>query len=249
MTVLLACRSLAKEHVSLSGSRAPALRSVSFEVERGQFLSVVGPSGSGKSTLLNLIAGVYSPSEGSVQFVDPPNPRIGYVLQADALFPWRTVRRNLAYAHDLRGVPRSESEAKAHRLCEQLGMAPEIFLDKYPRELSGGEQRRVALGMAIAMEPDLLLLDEPGAQLDYEAKWAIQLLVQELAPQRGLTVVCVTHDLEEAVFLGDRVMMMREGAIMDLIDIALPRPRHNDVRTSELFNDYRRRLMDRDAST
>jgi len=248
MSVLLACRSLGKEHVSLSGSRFSALRGVSFEVERGQFLSVVGPSGSGKSTLLNLIASVYSPSEGSVQFLDPPNPRIGYVLQADALFPWRTVRRNLSYTLDLRGAPRSESDAMAHRLCEQLGMAPENFLDKYPRELSGGEQRRVAIGMAIAMEPDLLLLDEPGAQLDYEAKWAIQLLVQELAPRRGLTVICVTHDLEEAVFLGDRVMMMREGRVVDLIDIALPRPRHNDMRTSGPFNGYRRRLMNREAT-
>jgi len=242
--MLLACHSISKQHASLSGSLALAVEDISFDLARGQFLSVVGPSGSGKSTLLNLIAGVYPPSRGSVEFFDQTPPRIGYVLQANTLFPWRTVRGNLAYASEISGRPRSERDRIASRICEQIGLSPAAFLDKYPRELSGGEQRRVAIGMAVAMEPDLLLLDEPGSQLDYEAKWAVQLLVQDIALRHGLAVICVTHDLEEAVFVGDRVMMMRAGRVIDMINIELQRPRHNTVRASDRFNDYRRRLME-----
>jgi len=241
--MLLSCKSLGKQHVALSGDVIEALADLSFDLAEGQFLSIVGPSGSGKSTLLNLIAGVFEPTRGEVRYAGTGSPRIGYVLQSNALFPWLTVRRNLAYSQDLRRVRRTESDVDAGRLCAQLGLEPQVFLDKYPRELSGGEQRRVAIGMAVAMAPDLLLLDEPGSQLDYEAKWAIQLLVQDIALRHRLAVVCVTHDLEEAVFLGDRVMVLRSGRIADSVDIGLPRPRSNDLRASVEFNAYRKRLM------
>lgn len=240
--MLVSCQSVAKEHVSLSGPVVSALEDVSFELAPGQLLSVVGPSGSGKSTLLNLIAGVYQPTRGTIRFADT-SLRIGYVLQNNALFPWLTVRQNLTYSHDLRRVPRRESDPMAADLCAQLSLEPTVFLGKYPRELSGGEQRRVAIGMAVATSPDLLLLDEPGSQLDYEAKWAIQLLVQEISMLRSLSVICVTHDLEEAVFLGDRVMMLRAGRVSDVLDIELTRPRLNEARSSDKFNVYRRRLM------
>lgn len=242
--MLLSCRSVAKQHVSLSGAVTLALEDVNLQLSKGEFLSIVGPSGSGKSTLLNLIAGVYTPTRGEVVFAGAARPRIGYVLQNNALFPWLTVRRSLRYSHDVRHVPEKDGDAIAMHLCGQLGLAHEVFLDKYPRELSGGEQRRVAIGMAVATTPDLLLLDEPGSQLDYEAKWAIQLLVQQLAMQHGFSVICVTHDLEEAVFLGDRVLVLRAGRVTDSVDITLARPRQNAVRGANEFGIYRRRLMD-----
>lgn len=247
MTKLLACRSVSKRHVSLSGAFVSAIEDVSFDLTHGELLSIVGPSGSGKSTILNLIAGVYQQTKGSIEFLTPKHPRIGYVLQSNALFPWRTVRRNLAYSWEIQGIQRSKHNQMASDICTQLGLNPVEFLDKYPRELSGGEQRRVAIGMAVARTPDLLLLDEPSSQLDFEAKWAIQSLVQDIALQHKLAVICVTHDLEEAVFIGDRVMMMREGRVRDVIDINLSRPRHNGVRTSDSFNDYRRTLLRPDA--
>lgn len=240
---LLRCDALGKRHVSLSGHVVEALNDVDLELHSGRLLSVVGPSGSGKSTLLDLIAGVLKPTRGKVQFGSKPPPRIGYVLQSNALFPWLTVRRNLTYALDLQRLPRSETDALAEQLCQQLGLSPGAYLDKLPRELSGGEQRRVAIGMALAPMPELLLLDEPGSALDYEARWAIQGLVQDIAMQRGLSVICVTHDLEEAVFLGDEVLVLQGGRVADRIAIDLPRPRHNALRTSPEFNAFRRRLM------
>lgn len=242
--LLLQCRGLAKLHIALSGDVVEALDDVSLELHAGKLLSVVGPSGSGKSTLLDLIAGVLAPTRGEVRLASATSlPRVGYVLQANALFPWLTVRRNLSYALDLQGVPRAQADAKAEQLCRQLGLSSEAYLDRLPRELSGGELRRVAIGMALAREPDLLLLDEPGSALDYEARWAIQALVQNIAMQRGLAVVCVTHDLEEAVFLGDEVLVLRAGRVVDRFPIDLPRPRQDAVRASSEFNAFRRRLM------
>jgi NitT/TauT family transport system ATP-binding protein len=241
--MLLRCDALAKHHVALSGQVVEALADVSLELRMGSLLSVVGPSGSGKSTLLDLIAGVLPPTRGEMWFGSQPPLRIGYVLQSNALFPWLTVRRNLAYALDLQRLPRAQADVQAEQLCRQLGLSPEAYLDKFPRELSGGEQRRVAIGMALAPVPDLLLLDEPGSALDYEARWAIQLLVQDIAMERGLSVVCVTHDLEEAVFLGDEVLVLRAGSVVDRIAIDLPRPRRNSLRASPEFNAFRRRLM------
>ncbi len=241
--MLLRCEGLSMRHVALSGRAVQALQDVSLELRAGGLLSVVGPSGSGKSTLLNLIAGVMRPTQGQVRFYTPQPPRLGYVLQSNALFPWLTVRRNLAYALDLQRVPRASADVQAEQLCRQLGLAPKDYLDKLPRELSGGEQRRVAIGMALAPQPDLLLLDEPGSALDYEARWAIQLLVQDITQQRGLAVVCVTHDLEEAVFLGDEVLVLREGRVADRIAIGLPRPRPNVLRAAPEFNALRHRLM------
>jgi NitT/TauT family transport system ATP-binding protein len=241
--LLLRCHGLAKRHVALSGHVVEALDDVSLKLHSGRLLSIVGPSGSGKSTLLDLIAGVLPPTRGEVRFGSTSPPRMGYVLQSNALFPWLTVRRNLSYALDLQGLPRAEADAHAEQLCRQLGLSSEAYLDKLPRELSGGEQRRVAIGMALAPEPELLLLDEPGSALDYEARWAIQALVQNIAMQRGLAVVCVTHDLEEAVFLGDEVLVLRAGRVADRFPIDLPRPRKDAVRASSEFNAFRRRLM------
>lgn len=242
--MLLNCKSLGKQHVALSGEVVEALADVSFDLAEGQFLSIVGPSGSGKSTLLNIIAGVYEPTHGNMHFAANDRPaKIAYVLQSNALFPWLTVRRNLAYSLDVRGVPRQDSDVIAADLCARLGLAPNLFLEKFPKELSGGEQRRVAIGMAIATTPDLLLLDEPGSQLDYEAKWGVQLLIQEIAANERLSVICVTHDLEEAIFLGDRIMVLKAGRIADVVEVNLPRPRYNEIRASEDFSVYRRRLL------
>jgi len=241
--MLLSLDRIGMHHVALSGEVAEALVDVSFDLDAGQFLSIVGPSGSGKSTLLNLIAGVYTPTSGSIQYSGGKLPHLGYLLQSNALFPWRTVRRNLTYSNDLRRISREQSDTEATELCRQLGLDPQAYLDKYPRELSGGEQRRVALGMAVAMAPAILLLDEPGSQLDYKAKWAIQRLVQEIAMRHRFAVICVTHDLEEAVFLGDRVIVLNAGRVEDRVEIDLPRPRRNELRTSAQFNAYIKRLM------
>lgn len=241
--MLLKCNSLTKEYMSLSGSCVFALSEINFSLSDNEFLSVVGPSGSGKSTLLNIIAGILEPTSGEIRFKNSSLPRMGYVLQANALFPWFTVERNLAYPLELQGISRRDRKTAAEELCVQLGLSPEQFLNKYPKELSGGELRRVAIGMALAMKPSLLLLDEPGSQLDYAAKWDVQLLIQQIAQSRGLAGICVTHDLEEAVFLGDRVMVLNGGHVANLIDISLPKPRNNETRTSKEFIAYRQQLM------
>ncbi len=217
------------------------LRNLNFIVKEGEFVTIVGPSGAGKSTLLNVIAGLSTPETGTIRFDN--NPRIGYQFQQDAVFPWRTVERNLTYAAEIRGEPGPERKQCAASLCRMVGLDPERFLRRLPRELSGGELRRIGLAMAISTRPNLLLLDEATGNLDSFTKRNIHALLQQLLSALRLTIINVTHDVDEAIFLSDRVLVLREQCLVDDISVDLRRPRTNDVRFTEQFADLEEKVM------
>jgi len=217
-----------------------AVRDVSLNIEAGEFLTIVGRSGCGKSTLLQLIAGIEKPTSGAIVIVgENAKPRVGFVFQSNTVFPWRTVSDNLAYALEIKGINRAERSEEARRLCQLVGLAPDQYLKKYPKELSGGEVRRVAIGMALAYESNVLLLDEPTSQLDYLTRLSMQQIVQDIWLKNPFTAVYVTHDIEEAVLLGDRVLLMEHGAVQDTLKIDLKRPRDKSVLDDPLFLSYR----------
>ena len=230
----------------MAGGIVHALKSVSLTIEKGEFLTVVGSSGSGKSTLLQLIAGIERPSSGTIKFdSDNSKPRIGFVFQNNTVFPWRTVEENLTYALEVSGVARSTRRATSLELCRTIGLNPESFLQKFPKELSGGETRRVAIGMALAYEANILLMDEPTSQLDYWTKLHMQEMVQSIWMQKAFTTVYVTHDIDESIILGDRVVVFERGEVRYELPIELPRPRDKTMLASAEFCAYRNDILDR----
>lgn len=244
MTNCLEVDSISKSYVTLAGEKVDALKSLSFSLREGEFLTVVGPSGSGKSTLLHVLAGIESATSGSIQWSGSGSPpRIGFVFQTNTIFPWRTVESNLAYPLELRHVEHSERRQRAVELCGLIGLEWQVFHDKYPKELSGGEKRRVAIGMALARGARLLMLDEPTSQLDYLTKWEMQSMILKLAARERMAAVWVTHDLDEAILLGDRVLILDRGAAKALLKIDLPRPRGRLLLGSGDFNAYREQIV------
>lgn len=227
--MIVACRDL---WLTFPGARGPihALAGINFRVEAGQFVSIVGPSGSGKTTLLRIIAGLQEPSGGEVAY-GGPGPRIGMVFQGNSVFPWRTVEGNLAYALEVRRLGRPERSAEAARLCRLVGLPPDVFLRKYPKQLSGGETRRVAIGMALGAKADVLLFDEPTSQLDYVAKLELGRMVQKLWLEERFSVIYVTHDIDEAILLSDRIVVLREGRMSPRGEVGVNLPRPRDVPT------------------
>ena len=220
-------------------SRVLALDSVSLTIPAGQFVAVVGPSGCGKTTILNMLAGLLRPTVGTVlrhgKPVDGPSKDIGYMLARSALAPWRTARRNVELGLEIRGVPRSQRAAQANRLLERVNLS--AFGDRYPSQLSQGMRQRAAIARTFAIDPDLWLMDEPFGALDAQTRLIVQMQFLELWAETGKTVILVTHDLEEAVLLADRVIVIgaRPGYIKSDTLIDLPRPRHID----ELRFDHR----------
>lgn len=204
-----------------------ALLDLTFRVEPGEFVCLVGPSGCGKSTLLKIIAGLVEPTTGRVRF-DPNTgavPSTAMVFQDHGLFPWMTVADNVAFGLETRGVGKHERREAAGQLLEQLGLGG--FTAAYPHELSGGMQQRAAIARALLIEPNVLLMDEPFSALDAQSKLVLQDELQRLWGELGQTIVYVTHDIEEAVMLGDRVLVMsgRPGHIEQEHTVTLPRPR------------------------
>lgn len=238
---IIKLHNLEKKYISISGQASCALTGIELEVFSGEFLTIVGPSGSGKSTLLKIMAQMTAPTRGEIEFVGEKQ-RIGFVFQEDALLPWRTVERNLAYPLELHGVSLAIQKKRTQDICRLIGLAPDMYLNKFPKELSGGEKRRVAVGMTIAYEASLLLLDEPTSQLDDLNKWLFQQVLQDLWLQRRFTTVLVTHDLEEAVYLGDRVIIIQDGELRATIEVGLKRPRTDNDRLSEQVRDYRAQI-------
>lgn len=233
-------------------SRTVAVQSVSLDVPRGRFLTVVGPSGCGKSTLLQMVAGLLTPTSGTIMLegrpVTAPPDALIYVFQqyAKSLLPWRTVMGNVAFGLEHRHG-RHMSAAERQRRCEEalerVGLA-EVG-DRYPWQLSGGMQQRVAIARALVCEPDVLLMDEPFSALDALTRGTLQDLLLALWEQLGLTVLFVTHDVEEAVYLSDRVAVLSPSPsrILDVLDIDLPRPRDQiSTKESSAFLRYRREL-------
>jgi NitT/TauT family transport system ATP-binding protein len=208
------------------GAVFTALRDLSFDVDKGEFVSIVGPSGCGKSTLLNLVAGLDRPSEGTVSLdgieVRGPNPSVGFMLQKDLLLPWRTVLRNIEFGLEARSISKAQRRERAvHELkrCRLTELA-----DRYPYQLSGGQRQRAALARTLAIDPNVVLFDEPFSALDAQTKLVLQRSFAEMIASSGLTTLLITHDLSEAVAMSDRILVMsdRPGRVVEEIDVGLP---------------------------
>ena len=223
-----------------------ALGRTSLDIARNSFVSFVGPSGCGKSTLLRIVAGLVTPTEGSVlvegERVHGPDAKRGMVFQQDAVFPWLTVRRNVAYGPRMRGVPRRERQRAADEWISLVGL--DAFAHAYPRELSGGMRKRVDLARSYAADPDVLLMDEPFGALDALTREQMQLELLRLWEERRKTVLFVTHDLEEALLLSDAVVVMtaRPSRIHAVEINNFPRPRRPELRSDPAFVEARQRL-------
>jgi NitT/TauT family transport system ATP-binding protein len=229
------------------GANGPvqALDGVSFDVSESEFVCIVGPSGCGKTTLFRIIAGLEPPTSGSVSLdgerVDGPGPDLGLVFQEYHLFPWRTVTGNVGFGLEQQGVEAAERERRVRELLDLVGL--EGFADTYPRDLSGGMKQRVALARALAVDPSLLLMDEPFGAVDAQTKKMLQDELLDIWRETGKTILFVTHDVEEAVKLADRVVVMaREpGRIREVVDVDIERPRS---RSAEAFGDTYERILD-----
>ena len=218
-----------KRFLTPSGDSFTALRDVTFTVEPGQFCAVVGPTGCGKSTTLGMVAGLDRPSDGAVRVggrvVDGITPGTSFMFQADALLPWKTVLGNVAMGPVFRGVPKKEANTAARDWIRRVGLAG--FEDHHPHQLSGGMRKRVAMAAALINEPSILLMDEPFGALDVQTKAIMSNELLGLWEELRPSVLFITHDLEEAVALADRVVVMTSGpgTVKAVYDIDLPRPR------------------------
>ena len=226
-----------------------ALEDFSLSVEEGAFVAIVGPSGCGKSTLLDIVAGLAGTKGGSIEIdgavVSGPNLDRGFIMQGYALFPWRTVLKNVAYGLEVKGTPRRERESIARRFIDLVDLNG--FEDRFPGELSGGMRQRVAIARALAYDPKVLLMDEPFAAVDAQTRETLQDELLRIWTKTGKTILFVTHSIEEAVLLADRVVVMtaRPGRVKETVDIDLPRPRTNaDMRASADYSVIVRRVWE-----
>jgi NitT/TauT family transport system ATP-binding protein len=213
--------------------RVEAVQGVDLHIAAGEFVSIVGPSGCGKSTLLNVAAGFVHATTGSAELdgqrIDRPGPERGVVFQQYSLFPWLTVRGNVEYGMQVRGLSRAERRATADDLLGRCGL--KSFADHYPEQLSGGMRQRVGIVRALANNPQVLLLDEPFGALDAQTRAVMQEILLDIWSRFRTSVLFITHDIEEAVFLSDRVYAMtaRPGRIKTEVRIDLPRPRGHEL--------------------
>jgi NitT/TauT family transport system ATP-binding protein len=218
-----------------------ALSEVDLTIRKGDFVSLIGPSGCGKTTLMRVVADLEKPTSGSilVNGVSPERARLdrayGYVFQAPALYPWRTIERNVMLPHEIMGRPAAERREIARRYLDLVGLAG--FERKFPWQLSGGMQQRVSIARAMSIEPALLLMDEPFGALDEITRDTLNLHLLRLWEKTGITVIFVTHSIPEAVFLSSRIVVMspRPGRIVEVIDSDLPADRDLDVRETPEF--------------
>jgi NitT/TauT family transport system ATP-binding protein len=228
-----------------AASKFIAIRNVSLDVREGELLSIVGPSGCGKSTLLDLLAGLEPLSEGAIYIdggkVTGPDLRRGIVLQGYALFPWRTVRGNVEFGLEIKDTEKKEMEETSQHFIKLVGL--EDFADKYPHELSGGMRQRVALARALAYGPEILLMDEPFAAVDAQTRETLQEELLHIWEETRKTIIFITHSIDEAIFLSDRVAVMTSspGSIKSILSVDIERPRNSDRATAE-FSSLRREI-------
>ena len=228
--------------------RVIALQDIDLTVAEREFVAILGPSGCGKSTLLNMVAGFDQPTRGSVKVageeVAAPAPSRGVVFQEPALFPWLSVMDNVVFGPKTLGQPAASYRARAAQIIEQIGLSG--FEASYPAELSGGMRQRVGIARVLILEPKVLLMDEPFGSLDAQTRTLMQELLLALWERHQQTVLFVTHDIEEAILLADRVCVMtaRPGRIKKSIEVRMPRPRSIESTTSPEFNALRREVLD-----
>ena len=223
-----------------------ALKELTLDVAKGEFVSLVGPSGCGKSTFLNVLLGLLKPDGGEIRLngkqITGPGQERAMVFQEFGLLPWRTVLANVELGLELKGVQASVRRERAMELIKMAGLAG--FASHYPHELSGGMKQRVGLARALVTDPEVLLMDEPFAALDAQTRDLMQLELLQIWDRTKKTVVFVTHSIEEAAYLSDRVIVIsaRPGRAKDVMKIALPRPRDYEMRLSTEFNDIKARI-------
>ncbi|HLC27310.1 MAG TPA: ABC transporter ATP-binding protein [bacterium] len=224
------------------GEHVEALRDINLRVETGEFVSIVGASGCGKTTFLRIVDGLLEPSAGKVLLdgreVTKPGPDRGFVFQSDSLFPWRTAEDNVVFGLEVQRKNRSLVRQLAHRFIKMVGL--EGFAGHYPYELSGGMRQRVNIARAMTIDPEVLLMDEPFAALDAQTREIMQYELLSIWSQQQKTVLFITHQISEAVFLSDKVVVLtaRPGRLKEVIPIKIPRPRNLDVKHTKEFVDY-----------
>lgn len=234
---------------SFKDGQVRALDNISFDVKPGEFVSLVGPSGCGKTTLLRLINGLIPVDEGEISVLGAPpvpGPDLAMVFQSARLLPWLSVAGNIEFVLRLKGLSAQERPVRARALLGAVGLRD--FAEAFPHELSGGMQQRVGLARALAVEPKVLLMDEPFAALDAMTREVLRKELLQLWSRRGMAVVFVTHDIDEAVMLSQRVVMLRPrpGRVDDIVDVEFPEPRwQNDPRTLPEFKQIREYLWGR----
>jgi NitT/TauT family transport system ATP-binding protein len=243
--VILDVRNLTKVF-NARGKETTALRDVSFSTHRREFLCVIGPSGCGKSTLIRILAGLESQTSGDVLLdgtpvVGPGRDR-GMVFQTYTLFPWLTVKKNVMFGLEVNNAGKTEAEAQALQWLDLVGLSK--FADSYPYQLSGGMKQRVAIVRALANQPRILLMDEPFGALDAQTRARMQAHLLEIWRKIDITIVFITHDLDEAIFLADRILVLKPhpGEVIEMIEVPVPRPRYQGQVHAEEFLATRRRL-------
>ncbi|MDH1252171.1 ABC transporter ATP-binding protein [Comamonas thiooxydans] len=225
-----------------------ALQDFNLDIREGEFFTLLGPSGCGKSTFLNVLAGLARKTGGSISIDGQPasgiNREQGVVFQGYALFPWRTVLQNIEVGLEIRKIPKRERRETAEQFLHLVGLAG--FGQRYPHELSGGMRQRVAIARSLAYSPSLLLMDEPFAALDAQTREILQSELLRIWEQHKTTIVFITHSLDEAIYLSDRIAVMthRPGRIKSVLDIALPRPRPAEIRHAPAFVQLREQAWD-----
>ncbi len=230
------------------GREMPVLDVDSFVAREGEFITIIGPSGCGKSTFLHIMGGFIPAEAGTIRVygnaVNGPGPDRGMMFQEFALFPWKTVAGNVAWGLEAQGTPRAQIDAIVQKYLEIMGLAE--FRNHYPAEISGGMKQRAALARVLAFDPKVLLMDEPFGALDAQTRETMQEELTRLWERTGKTIVFVTHDIEEAVYLGDRVVVLsaRPGRIREEVRIDLPRPRGLEIKKSAQCHEYRNLIWD-----
>jgi NitT/TauT family transport system ATP-binding protein len=238
------------EHLTreFPGEHGPvtALKDLNFQVHRREFICVIGPSGCGKSTLIRLLAGLDRPSSGRILLdgapVTAPGPERGMVFQGYTLFPWSTLVQNVMFGLEMKGMDKGNAEREARQWLSLVGL--DKFADHYPAQISGGMKQRVAIARALAAQPRILLMDEPFGALDAQTRAHMQTHLLEIWRNVDVTVLFITHDLDEAIFLADRILVLKAhpGEIAEVIEVPVPRPRYPAQLTSPEFLAVRRRV-------
>lgn len=243
--VILEVKDLCKEFETPTGS-VTALKNINFKTHRREFVCVIGPSGCGKSTLIRILAGLETLSSGQMllegQEVHGPGPDRGMVFQGYTLFPWLTVKKNVMFGLQMSGHSRETSEEEALQWIDLVGLTK--FAGSYPHQLSGGMKQRVAIARALANQPRILLMDEPFGALDAQTRAKMQSYLMEIWQNIDITILFITHDLDEAIYLADRILVLKAhpGEVQELIEVPVPQPRSPDQLLSPEFLATKKRL-------
>ncbi|UOF92441.1 ABC transporter ATP-binding protein [Fodinisporobacter ferrooxydans] len=237
------------DRVSLSYDMTKdTLSNISILVKKGEFLSIIGSSGCGKSSLLNIIAGFIHPTKGKVavngKLVDRPGPERGVVFQDLALFPWLSVAENVSFGLKMSGMAKQERLKKSMEAIQMVGLTGSEH--KSIAELSGGMRQRVAIARTLVTEPEIILMDEPFSALDEQTRELLQEELLRIQEKTGMTIILVTHSIDEAIYMSDRVVALQSnpGQIKRILNIELGRPRYPELRVTAVFNQYKRQLME-----